>query len=365
MSPPRYDTWKIRSSGSSATSRQTTQPTPSGRQAELVARRADRLHPRQPEVPLDVRRAERGEERAARAVDVDVDVEPGLGLQRVERVGERLHQLVGAGVGDAERRHDHDRVLVDAGEHVVDVHRVVARRHRHLAHLDVPVLGELVPHHLHRPAHHVRPVGRLARRRALRPPAPLGRHPARACTPRTSRSPTRRRCWPTRARSTGRRACARSAARSRRSAGTRPCRSCSCRSPGPSAGGPPAPPTSGRTSPGSGGSCRRASARRRRRRRRPRSATRRSGSGTSAPPWPCRGWRTRNRRATNGRTHERARISRLPAHRAVRQPLEPDEVHDDGPAPPRDRGCGCVRPAMLITGRSVSGRTTSASYFLT
>ena len=68
----------------------------------------------------------------------------------------RLHQLVGAGVGDAEGRHDHDRVLVDPLEHVVGVHHVVAGRHRDLAHLDVPVLGELVPHHLHRAAHHVR-----------------------------------------------------------------------------------------------------------------------------------------------------------------------------------------------------------------
>ena len=87
-------------------------------------------------------------------------------------------QLVGAGVGDAERRHDHDRVLVDAGEHVVDVHRVVPGRHRHLAHLDVPVLGELVPHDLDRPAHHVRSIRRLAGRGPLRPPAPLGGHPA-------------------------------------------------------------------------------------------------------------------------------------------------------------------------------------------
>ena len=36
-------------------------------------------------------------------------------------------------------------------------------RHRDLAHLDVPVLGELVPDHLHGTAHHVGLVGRLAR----------------------------------------------------------------------------------------------------------------------------------------------------------------------------------------------------------
>ena len=148
------------------------------RQPELVTRGADRLHPRQPEVPLDVRRAERGEEGATGPVDVDVDVQPGVGLQRVECGGERGDHLVRARVGDAERRHDHDRVLIDPGQHVVGIHRVVPDRHRYLAHLDVPVLGELVPHDLHRSAHHVRSIGGFAGSRSLRPPAPLGRHPA-------------------------------------------------------------------------------------------------------------------------------------------------------------------------------------------
>ena len=152
------------------------------RQPELVARGADRLHPRHAEVPLEVGRAERREERAAGPVDVDVDVEAGVGLQLVERVGQRLHQLVAAGVGDAERRHHEDRVLVDAREHVVGVHAVVARRHRDLAHLDVPVLGELVPHHLHRAAHHVRacrsacPRPRAWPASATWPPCPPSMH---------------------------------------------------------------------------------------------------------------------------------------------------------------------------------------------
>ncbi len=69
-------------------------------------------------------------------------------------------------------------------------------------------------------------------------------------------------CWPRPGHSTGRPSCARTAARSRPSAGTRPCRSCSCRSTAPSGHEPRAPPTSGRRWPGSGGRCRRASARR-------------------------------------------------------------------------------------------------------
>ncbi len=50
--------------------------------------------------------------------------------------------------------------------------------HRHFTHLDVPVLRELVPHHLHRAADHVRLVGRLALRRALGAPPPLRSHAA-------------------------------------------------------------------------------------------------------------------------------------------------------------------------------------------
>ena len=110
--------------------------------------------------------------------------------------GQLGHRLVGAGVGHAESRHHHDRVLVHPLEHVVGVHRVVAVGHRDLAHLDVPVPGELVPHHLHRAAHHVGLVGGLAR-----PPAAWRASatwpPSRpACTPPTSRSPRRPRCWP-------------------------------------------------------------------------------------------------------------------------------------------------------------------------
>ena len=149
-----------------------------GGETELVPRGADRLHPRDAEVPHDVGGAEGGQEGTAGAVDVDVDVETGLLLQLVERLGELEHGLVGPGVGDAEGRHHHDGVLVDPFEHLLDVHLVAPRGHRDLPHLDVPVLGELVPDHLHGPAHHVGRVGRLPGGPALGPPTPLGRHPA-------------------------------------------------------------------------------------------------------------------------------------------------------------------------------------------
>ena len=103
---------------------------------------------------------------------------PFLGLKLVERVRQRLNELEIAAVGDAEGRHDADRVLVDALEHLLGVHEQTAAVHRDLAHLDVPVARELVPADLHRPADHVRLVGRLALGLHLRAPAPLHRHAA-------------------------------------------------------------------------------------------------------------------------------------------------------------------------------------------
>ena len=67
------------------------------------------------------------EEPAAGSVDVDVDVEAGVGLQLVERFGQiGFTVLVGAGVGQAQGRHDEDRVLVDVLEHLLGRHRVLA-----------------------------------------------------------------------------------------------------------------------------------------------------------------------------------------------------------------------------------------------
>jgi LuxR family transcriptional regulator, maltose regulon positive regulatory protein len=43
---------------------------------------------------------------------VNVDVQAGIGLQLVEGFRHGRHRLIRAGVGDAEGRHDHDRVFV-------------------------------------------------------------------------------------------------------------------------------------------------------------------------------------------------------------------------------------------------------------
>ena len=88
---------------------------------------------------------------------------PGLALEGVERVADLLDRLVGAVEGRAEDRDDADRVLV------AELHGLLGREveavalHRHEAHLDVPVVRELLPADLDVDAHHeVRLVGRLA-----------------------------------------------------------------------------------------------------------------------------------------------------------------------------------------------------------
>ena len=82
----------------------------------------------------------------------------------VERVADLLDRLVRAVEGRAEDRDDADRVLV------AELHRLLGGEveavalHRHEAHLDVPVVGELLPADLDVDAHDdVRLVGRLAR----------------------------------------------------------------------------------------------------------------------------------------------------------------------------------------------------------
>src|SRR5579862_9795679 len=94
-------------------------PGAEGGEPELVPRSVDGLHPRDPEVEEDLRGAERGEETAARAVDVDVDIEARPFLDLVEPACEVRHRFVVADVRNTEGRHDEDRVLVDSGGHLL------------------------------------------------------------------------------------------------------------------------------------------------------------------------------------------------------------------------------------------------------
>ena len=196
---------------------------PQGCQPELVSRGADRLDPGDTEVPYDAGSAEGGEEGARSAVDVDTDVEPGVLLELVESLRQLENRFVGAGVSDPEGGHHHDGVLVHLGQHLLHVHGVVARRHGDLPHLDVPVLGELVPYHLYRPAHHVR-ASLSACPRPVASPATATWPPCLpACTPPTNRWPsTRRRQRPVE-RSKDRPASGRIGVRSRPFGDTRPC----------------------------------------------------------------------------------------------------------------------------------------------
>jgi len=61
-----------------------------------VARGVDRLHARDPEVPLEIGLQERRDEPARGSVDVQRHVEPGARLQVVECSGNLLDRLVAA-----------------------------------------------------------------------------------------------------------------------------------------------------------------------------------------------------------------------------------------------------------------------------
>lgn len=144
----------------------------------MWARGVDRLHPGQAEIPGQVRRAEGREEASARPVHMDRHVEPGLGLELVKGVGDRLHRLVLAGEGDAEGGDHADGVLVDPLEHFRGVEDQPVALHGDLADLDVEIAGELVPADLHGAADHVELVGGFSGRLARLAPAPFEREPA-------------------------------------------------------------------------------------------------------------------------------------------------------------------------------------------
>ena len=145
----------------------------------LVPRRVDGRDAGETEVPLEVRVEERRDHRAGRAVGVHGHVDPGLVLERVERVADLLHGLVRAVEGRAEDRDDADRVLVAELHRLLRGEREASALHRDEAHLDVPVVRELLPADLDVDAHdEVRLVDRLALGRAPLLPAPLEREPA-------------------------------------------------------------------------------------------------------------------------------------------------------------------------------------------
>ena len=100
-------------------------------------------------------------------------------LELVERRADLLDRLVGSVERRSEDRDDADRVLVAALHRLLGRQREAIALHRDEAHLDVPVVGELLPADLDVDAHHqVRLVGRLALRLALVLPAALERQTA-------------------------------------------------------------------------------------------------------------------------------------------------------------------------------------------
>ena len=110
-----------------------------------------------------VRVDEGSDEGAGGAVHVDRDVEPGLLLEGVERLADLLDGLVGAVERRAEDRDDADRVLVAELHGLLGGEVEPVALHGHEPHLDVPVVGELLPADLDVDPHdEVRPVGRLA-----------------------------------------------------------------------------------------------------------------------------------------------------------------------------------------------------------
>ena len=141
-----------------------------------MARHVDRAHLLEPEVPRRVRVEERPDEAAARAVDVQWDVQAPLLLESHEQVVDADDVVLVPGERRAQHGGDPDGVLVDVRLDVLGPDRVLAGLERHDARLDVEVPAELLPDDVHVAAEHeVRAVRRPTLGRATRAPVPLQR----------------------------------------------------------------------------------------------------------------------------------------------------------------------------------------------
>ena len=103
----------------------------------------------------------------------------GLGLDAVQGFGDLCDRLIDAGIGDAHDRDDADRVLVDVLVEFESIEALVLVGDRNVAGLDVPVVAELLPAHLHRAGQdQVGLLGGQPGRAARLLPAPLERQTA-------------------------------------------------------------------------------------------------------------------------------------------------------------------------------------------
>ena len=143
-----------------------------------MARGVDRPHPLDLEVPDDVALDEGRDEAAGGGIDVDRDIEAEVALHGVEFACQRLDRLVDTGEGNAQRRHDADRVLVAVFPQVFGLQPERIAFERHLADLDVEVARELLPADLDRTGHDVRLARVLALGFAALAPLPFEGQPA-------------------------------------------------------------------------------------------------------------------------------------------------------------------------------------------
>ena len=110
-------------------------------------------HPLEREVPHEGRLHKGRDHPARRPVDVHWHVQAGVLLDRVEGLADFLDRLVDARVCDA---HDGDHANGVLVHEVLEERAVkggVVNRHGHKPHLDIPVVAELLPAHLHPGAH--------------------------------------------------------------------------------------------------------------------------------------------------------------------------------------------------------------------
>ena len=156
-------------------------------QTVFVARRGDRQHPFEAEVPLLFGFEERQDETARRGVHVDRNFVTRLGVVLVERLVQPLDVVVQTRPRHTGYGHDADGVFIAHLQRLLGIERDVIQRQGHGAQFDLPQLAEFLPYDLKSGAHHqIRLVeGFACGLAAVAPAQPCGHAAQHTCLRRT------------------------------------------------------------------------------------------------------------------------------------------------------------------------------------
>ena len=110
--------------------------------------RTDGKNPFQTEVPLQFRFQEREDKAAGSSIHMNRNIVASLCIVGVESFVQSFHIIVQTCPCNSLNRHDTDRIFITHLQCFFGIERSLLQCQRHLAHFDLPKLGEFFPYNL-------------------------------------------------------------------------------------------------------------------------------------------------------------------------------------------------------------------------